>query len=68
VIGTLRRVLSSALGVSQDQPVGERPKPTPGQARPARPRTQRRRGATDVNRRIDDARTRLKATIPPPED
>ena len=59
VIGTLRRVLSSALGVGREH-AGELPSPAP-------PRRARRRGS-DADRRIEDARRRLKATIPPPED
>jgi hypothetical protein len=57
VIATLRRVLSSALGVGRASEAAL-PAAVPGRAR--------RRA--DTARRIDDARRRLKATIPPPED
>jgi hypothetical protein len=51
VIGWLRR----ALGASREQT---------GDTRPAAPR---RASSSEAERRIDAARRRLKATIPPPE-
>jgi hypothetical protein len=53
VIGALRRRLSSAFG---------RQEPTSELSRAKKPRRD------NTQRRIDDARRRLKATIPPPED
>jgi len=57
VIGTrLRRVVSTALGIGREH------HPSPGTGLPGR------HGRSDVDRRIEAARRRLKETIPPPED
>jgi hypothetical protein len=57
LIGRLRRMLSSAFG--RHEPSGEL-------ATAGGPQARRRR--EDSEPRIDAARRRLKATIPPPED
>jgi hypothetical protein len=62
VIDTLRRRLSSALHRRDNAAAGA------AATRPRRPARPRRREGADAQRRIDDAKQRLRATIPPPPE